>query len=418
MAAVAGPWTVASSRAALDTAGAAAGIRLGEGGAIHIRSMDGVSPVSVLWRVAFALALAVLPDDGAAQEQRAVVAGIVVDSLGSPVAGAQVALDGTELRSITDAAGRFRFADVELGRVDVVVRRIGFKAASLRVDLGSSGATQIMITLAVTPEVLAPVEVTEQREVYDARLYGFETRAAQRKSGHFITRDRIERSTSKRLSDLLRQVPTVRIAMVRGLGTMAYVRGANCPPLVYVDGSPASAGPLDLDLIDLSSVEGIEVYGGFGAPAEFSSVKGDRCGVIAIWSRPFRPRERAPAPPAQTSLITALLELEMVFPADAVDSVATPLAGSIRTVYPDSLLRAQVGGSANVRFIVDTSGFVEMPTLEVSATHQLFAQAARDALNDAQFSPAVLQGRRVRQVVALPFRFTPPRGSGDQGVPQ
>ena len=254
MAAVAGPWTVASSRAALDTAGAAAGIRLGEGGAIHIRSMDGVSPVSVLWRVAFALALAVLPDDGAAQEQRAVVAGIVVDSLGSPVAGAQVALDGTELRSITDAAGRFRFADVELGRVDVVVRRIGFKAASLRVDLGSSGATQIMITLAVTPEVLAPVEVTEQREVYDARLYGFETRAAQRKSGHFITRDRIERSTSKRLSDLLRQVPTVRIAMVRGLGTMAYVRGANCPTLVYVDGSPASAGPLDHDQNDLSSV--------------------------------------------------------------------------------------------------------------------------------------------------------------------
>lgn len=389
-----------------------------EGGAIPVRSSDGVGPVNVLWRVTFALALAMPPTAGAAQAQRAAVSGIVVDSLGSPVAGAQVALDGMDLHSITDAAGRFRFADVAVGHVDVVVRRIGFKAASLSFELGPSGATQIMITLSAVPEVLAPVEVTEQREVYDARLYGFESRAARRSGGHFITRDRIERSTSKRLSDLLRQVPTVRIATVRGLGTMAYVRGANCPPLVYLDGSPASAGPLDLDLIDLSSVEGIEVYGGFGAPAEFSSVKGDRCGVIAIWSRPFRPREPRAEPPAQTSLITALLELDMVFAAEAVDSVAIPIAGSIRTVYPDSLLQAQVGGSANVRFIVDTAGFVEMPTLEVSATHQLFAQAARAALMEARFSPAVLEGRRVRQVVALPFRFTPPAGVSEQGVPQ
>jgi TonB family protein len=262
------------------------------------------------------------------------------------------------------------------------------------------------------------VEVTERREVYDARLYGFESRAAKRKNGHFITRDRIERSTSKRLSDLLRQVPTVRIAPVRGLGTMAYVRGANCPPLVYIDGSPASAGPLDLDLIDLSTVEGIEVYGGFGAPAEFSSAKGDRCGVIAIWSRPFRPRERPVEPPTQASLITALLELEMVFAAEAVDSIATPVPGTIRTVYPDSLLRAEVGGSANVRFIVDTAGLVEMPTLEVSATHRLFGDAAREALSGARFSPAVLEGRRVRQVVALPFRFTPPARQRGQGLPQ
>lgn len=355
---------------------------------------------------------------GAAQEQRAVVSGIVVDSLGSPIAGAQVAVDGTALHTITDAAGSFRFAEVGVGRRDLVVRRIGFRAVSVPVELGPSGATQIMVTLSVTPEVLAPVEVTEKREVYDARLYGFESRAAKRKNGHFITRDRIERSASKRLSDLLRQVPTVRIATVRGLGTMAYVRGANCPPLFYVDGSPASAGPLDLDLIDLSSVEGIEVYGGFGAPAEFSNVKSDRCGVIAIWSRPFRPQARPAEPAAQTSLITALLELEMVFGAEAVDSIATPIPGSIRTVYPDSLLQAQVGGSATVRFIVDTAGLVEMPTLEVSATHQLFANAAREALSEARFSPAVLEGRRVRQVVALPFRFTPPSGQADRGIPQ
>jgi TonB family protein len=357
----------------------------------------------------------VFPDDGAAQTVRTVVAGIVVDSLGVPIASARVTVEGTPLYATTDGAGRFRLTDVDVGHRDLVVRRIGFRAASVPLELGASGARQLMITLSVVPEVLAPVEVTERREVYDARLYGFESRAAKRRSGHFITRERIERTHSKRLSDLLRQVPTVRIAMVRGLGTMAYIRGANCPPLVYIDGSPASAGPLDLDLIDLSSVEGIEVYGGFSAPPEFSNVRADRCGVIAIWSRPFRPRERAAEEPGRPSIIAALLELDLVFSPEAVDSVATPIAGSIRTVYPDSLFRAQVGGNATVRFIVDTAGLVEMPTLEVNATHQLFAQAARAALSEARFSPAVLEGRRVRQVVALPFRFTPPSG---QSVPR
>lgn len=352
--------------------------------------------------------------DAVAQTTRTVVAGLVVDSLGVPVAGAQVSIEGTPLLTTTDNAGRFRLTDVAVGKRGLVVRRIGFRASSVTIDLGPAGATHLMVTLSVVPEVLAPVEVTARPEVYDARLAGFESRAAKRKNGHFLTRERIDRTNSKRLSDLLRQVPTVRIAMVRGLGTLAFIRGASCPAFVFIDGSPASAGPLDLDLIDLSSVEGIEVYGGFGAPPEFSDVRSDRCGVIAIWSRPFRPRQR-PAPAATpTSVISMLLAANLVFSPEAVDTAATPIGG-IRTVYPDSLLRDLVGGTATARFIVDTVGLVEMPSLEMSATHHLFAQAARAALREARFSAAVLDGRRVRQVVVLPFRFTPP---GELGLPR
>jgi TonB family protein len=334
----------------------------------------------------------------------------VVDSLGVPVAGAQVGVEGTALLTTTDNAGRFRLTDVAVGKGALVVRRLGFRAQTIAIDLGQTGAMHLMVTMSIAPEVLTPVEVTARAEVYDARLAGFESRAAKRKNGHFITRERIDRSNSTRLSDLLRQVPTVRIRPVRGLGTMAFIRGASCPPLVYVDGSPASAGPLDLDLIDLSSVEGIEIYGGFGAPPEFSNVPADRCGVIAIWSRPFRPRQR-PATPAAPSVISMLLEANLAFPPEAVDSAAT-LVGVIATVYPDSLLRDLIGGTATARFIVDTVGRVEMPTVEMSATHHLFAEAARVALQEAQFAAAILDGRRVRQVVVLPFRFTPPNDAG------
>lgn len=366
---------------------------------------------------AFALVAGALPSISAGQSVRVTVAGIVVDSVGSPVLGAHVTVEGTELYTQSDGGGRFRLNDVEVGRVQLIVRRIGFRASSIPIDLTAAGSTQLMVTLAAVPEVLAAVEVTARPEVFDARLAGFESRAAKRKGGHFITRERIEQTNSKRLSDLLRQVPTVRVRMVRGQGMMAYIRGAKCPPLVYIDGSPANAGPFDLDLIDLVSVEGIEVYGGFGAPPEFSNVTADQCGVIAIWSRPFRPRERAPAVAEQASLITALVQLEHVYEAKDVDSIATPIVGSIQTQYPSALFEAGVAGSATVRFIVDTAGLVEMPTLEITASHDLFAQAARQALSEARFTPALLGGRRVRQVVALPFRFSPPRSPRESATP-
>lgn len=380
----------------------------------NVERLSGVRP-RVALAVAVLLSAALIAREGWAQAARAPVVGMVVDSVGGPIAGAQVDVEGTFHETTTDSAGRFRLLQVEAGRLRINVRRLGFLPATLFLHLNAAGARQVMITMSAAPEILAPVVVSGRREVYDARLAGFESRVAKRKNGHFITRERIDRTNSKRLSDLLRQVPTVRITMVRGLGTMAYIRGASCPPLVYLDGSPASAGPLDLDLIDLSSVEGIEVYGGFGAPPEFSNVRADRCGVIAIWSRPFRPRERPAEAQAPSSIIATLLQLDRVFSPETVDSVATPIPGSIRTVYPDSLFHARVGGTATVRFIVDTAGLVEMPTLEVNATHDLFAQAARVALSEARFSPAVLEGRRVRQVVALPFRFTPP---SEQSVPR
>jgi len=64
--------------------------------------------------------------------------------------------------------------------------------------------------------------------------------------------------------------------------------------MFYLDGFPATSGPMDLDMIDLSGVEGIEVYAGMTSiPAEFMGVVGgEQCGVIAVWSRPTRPRRR------------------------------------------------------------------------------------------------------------------------------
>jgi TonB family protein len=95
---------------------------------------------------------------------------------------------------------------------------------------------------------------------------------------------------------------------------------------------------------------------------------------------------------------------------EAVDTAAVLLEGTLRTAYPDSLFRENVGGTVMTRFVVDTIGVVEANTIAVTAaTHRLFADAALVALRGARFSPAYRAGQRVRQVVALPFRFSPPQ---------
>lgn len=345
-----------------------------------------------------------------AQGDRPVVSGLVVDSLGLPVPAAHVAVEGTSHWTTTDATGAFRLVGVNPGVATLIVRRIGFSAASVPIQVSPAGSAQIMVTLSVVPEILAPVEVEAKREVYDARLDGYFNRVAKRNSGNIITRDRIERAHSKRMVDLLRQVPSVRITTTRAWGTVAQIRGAACSPVVFIDGFAASAGPFDLDMIDLSSVEGIEVYAGMGSiPAEFSTARGDRCGVIAIWSRPFRPREESPGPPRGDKAIGTPLEAQLAFMPESVDTAAVLLEGTLRTAYPDSLLHENVGGTVMTRFVVDTAGVVEANTIAVTAaSHRLFADAALVALRSARFSPAYRGGHRVRQVVTLPFRFSPP----------
>jgi TonB family protein len=52
---------------------------------------------------------------------------------------------------------------------------------------------------------------------------------------------------------------------------------------------------------------------------------------------------------------------------------------------------------------------VEPATIQIdSATAPAFGEAVRQALRKAMFEPARLDGRRVRQVVEMPFDFKPP----------
>jgi hypothetical protein len=201
---------------------------------------------------------------------------------------------GERVRSAHD--GSFRIVGMAEGQAAITARRLGFFPLRLTVDLDATSDKKVDFAMRPAASLLAPLAVNGQREVYDSRLEGF-NRRSQGKVGYFVTRERIDRSNSATFTDILREIPSVRINLTRPpAGRSIRLRGADCSPLVFVDGSPATAGEFDVDMIDLKTVEGIEVYAGLGdIPPEFAGPRDlDRCGVIAIWSRPYRPPVKVP----------------------------------------------------------------------------------------------------------------------------
>jgi outer membrane biosynthesis protein TonB len=162
-------------------------------------------------------------------------------------------------------------------------------------------------------------------------------------------------------------------------------------------------------MVDLAGVEGIEVYSGMSIPPEFMVVSGsENCGVIAVWSRPFRPKARTQSPVSRAEL-ERLVSEHTVYTADQVSEPASWTGGgSVSPVYPDSLWTARVPGRVVAEFIVGQDGRIEPGTLTIaSTTHPYFASAVRSALDGAVFRQAVLNGEPVRQLVQLPFVFSP-----------
>jgi TonB family protein len=271
-------------------------------------------------------------------------------------------------------------------------------------------SVDVTIELVPAPVQLDPVTVTARHEPFDARLAGFQKRSLG-KVGTFITREKIESRAAPSFSDLLREVPGVRIVSLNsGIRNGVRFRGQNCPPVVFVDGFPASADEFDVDMVDPVSVEGVEIYMGMlTVPAELQAPRGmDHCGAIAIWSRPFRSAPKRAKQVSQADL-THLIESAAVFTSDQVDRPIRLERDSFTPLYPDSLWKSATAGNATVEFVVDSYGRVEMETFSViSASHRLFGESVRNALARARFAPAIRQGQRVRQLAQLPTRFERP----------
>src|SRR5881275_1104996 len=85
--------------------------------------------------------------------------------------------------------------------------------------------------------------------------------------------------------------------------------------------------------------------------------------------------------------------------------------GQVSLRYPDMLRSASVEGEVLAQFVVDTTGRVDMSTFKVlKSTHDLFTNAVKASLPNMKFYPAEVGGKRVKQLVQMPFQFSLTKG--------
>ena len=94
------------------------------------------------------------------------------------------------------------------------------------------------------------------------------------------------------------------------------------------------------------------------------------------------------------------------FRAEQVEKQVSLIAGSASPRYPEALRIAGVEGRVVAQFVVDDEGRVEERTIKlVRSDNPLFDEAVRSTLGGMRFAPAEIGGRKVRQLVEMPFVF-------------
>jgi protein TonB len=93
--------------------------------------------------------------------------------------------------------------------------------------------------------------------------------------------------------------------------------------------------------------------------------------------------------------------------ADQVERQVALVPGSAPPEYPEMLRRSGVEGTVVATFIVGDDGHAEIESLRfLRSDNRQFEDAVRAALRRMRFVPAEAAGRKVRQLVQMPFVFT------------
>ena len=241
-----------------------------------------------------------------AQElQSQTIRGIVQDdSTSLPIAGAEVilrdSLGQTLWVEVTDRGGRFVMAP-NPGTYSFEVLRMGYQPVYTEQFAIAAGAdaVNLTVTLPNAPVILDPATVEGERQPFaPGPLEGFYERK-RRGWGIQLDREEIEAKAPVQFTDILRNLPGVRVVGLGGNRYEVRMAGATpkfrrgslatpdpCDPTYYVDGIIYKPDPdYGINEIMVFDVGAVEVYRRASeTPAEFLN-SDSRCGVVVIWTR-------------------------------------------------------------------------------------------------------------------------------------
>ena len=216
--------------------------------------------------------------------QKAVtIQGIVVDDSESPVASAEVGLKLAGHEPIfvrTGADGRFTFGTVSLAPGTITVRRLGYHARTITLDLVKLRAAEpLELALETVATDVEPVIV----DAAGGRMAEFQDHRQQSIFGRFFDQKDIQKLSPRFISDLFRNVPGASVQTGSGFGNNVRLRG--CKPRIWVNGVKTQDAEID-EVARPSEIDGIEIYTSWaGTPPQYMDRENRACGTVVLWTR-------------------------------------------------------------------------------------------------------------------------------------
>lgn len=201
-------------------------------------------------------------------------------------------------------SGFYRIASLASGAYLMTVRRLGYRSATVQVNVEDAHALRQDVVLEPLPQQLTEVRIEGRVRKVPPRFEDVYRRMSTA-TGSFFTREDIDRMQPPSIESLLQQVGTVRInvdgiqfAKCNEAGNLAISKGGG-KLQIYIDGlrmtgrtspidsrSPIAAEQAEvLHMVNPSQVQALEVYSGVSRiPGQFLE---DACAVIAIWTKSY-----------------------------------------------------------------------------------------------------------------------------------
>jgi hypothetical protein len=237
--------------------------------------------------------------------------GRVTTADGEPISFANVQINGGR-RFVSDDSGRFNQEMTISGSFSLLIRRIGFAPAEVK--LAGTPDTVITVRMTAIATALPGQRVTGSAEFVSLDLHGFYRRMRDAERGarvaYYVTPEDLLLRNPVNVTDAVEQFPSLRTRPSNAEQTFSKEMGwrnlivprnmriedrSGCILTVYLDGmriQPSSRikrGELEdtqvNTLVNPGSVAGIEVYPrAVGAPPEFPQLTAT-CGVVLIWTK-------------------------------------------------------------------------------------------------------------------------------------
>lgn len=299
-----------------------------------------------------------------ADSVRAVVEGRVTDPHGTPIPDVELVWQ-SDMRSVLSRPdGSFSLVVPFRGPTVVLVRRVGYNAQALRVDL-TTGMWRGNIVLEpgsfVLPDIVVSVRRAKPAEYASTSKYDGFFQRQRLGLGTFISREEIERMNAFTTLEILRGIPGVSVNVGNpGYPGSADIHISRCQAIkgyrrvgkttVWIDGrmlletessDSGEHGQEPLRLAEMlarispGNIEMVEVYRGVSEiPGQFHW---DGCAAIVIWTRYNRGPRDTTATPGQESN-----------PLEAVDFAKTAVRGLLKrsSQQPSAGQEGATGGAS------------------------------------------------------------------------